>query len=100
MVDGINECESVCVGVGSSGVGEGAAVAVARSAGIAEADTTGIFSVTVAGTGTAGWFTVTPGRLHASITNIRIKLNVIMELFFFMGSLLATNYHSFWYSNQ
>jgi hypothetical protein len=100
MVDGINECATVIVGVGSSGVGEGDIVAVDRSAGVEEADTTAMSSVAVAGTGSAVWFTVVPGMLHASMTNIRIKLNAIMELFFFMGSLLATNYHSFWYSNQ
>jgi hypothetical protein len=87
IVAGINECESASVGVGSSGVGEGDSVAVATSAGVAEAGMTGksvAVAARVAGTGSVPKSIVTPGILHASMTNTRIKLNVIMELFFFM----------------
>jgi hypothetical protein len=74
------------VGVGGSGVGEGVSVAVARFSIVGELTTIiGVFEGGI----TAGPEPCGLGRLHAKTVKIRINMKEKMELFFFMGALLA-----------
>ena len=90
----------VSVGVGSSGVGEGVTVAVARSAGVAEADTTGRSSVAVAGIAISRLIYSDPGQVTCQHNKYKNKTKCNNGIIFFHGSLLAINYPSFWNSNQ